>query len=156
VCHLLVGKEPVAVFARALGETPDDLRTLCNFAITIHYEGAVANIIFNECGAAGFPREQITATAKGQMAILDDFSQLTYYGESRKTFGQKLRKEMGHKQALAAFVGALRGEETNMLGWRKAASATACMFAAQESIRCGQPVDVRQFARTLLGDQADG
>lgn len=156
LCHLLIGKEPLAVFARALGEVPEDLRNLCNFAIHVQYEGAVANVIFNECMAPGYPREKIVATAKGQMAVLSDFGQLTYYGQKRKTFGRGLSKEMGHKQALAAFVSALRGEQSSMLTWEEAARATVSMFAAQESIRCGQPIDLPSFTRHLLGTQDNG
>ena len=41
--------------ARALGQVPDDLRTLCNFAVTLHYERAAANVVFDESGSAEFP-----------------------------------------------------------------------------------------------------
>lgn len=159
LCHLLVGRPPLTVYARALGEMPDDLRTLCNFAITVHYDGAVANVLFDECGTPRHPRERIIATAKGQTAVLDDFAELTYYGKTKKSFGQSFNKQMGHEQALSAFVSYLRGETDSeaprLLGWTEASLATASMFAAQESIRSGQPVDLRRFIAQLLGDESE-
>jgi len=35
LCNVLIGRRPVSVTARALGTMPDDLRTLCNFAVTL-------------------------------------------------------------------------------------------------------------------------
>ncbi|HUF09144.1 MAG TPA: bi-domain-containing oxidoreductase [Rhodothermales bacterium] len=147
LCHLLIQRKPVNVFARALGTQPEDLRTLCNFDLTIHYEGAVAHITFNESGSLGYPREKITAFGSARVVVLDDFGELTVHGESKvRGHGTRLRKkEMGHPQALAEFVKALKGEKNEMLGWDDSFSATLCMFAAQESLRSGAPVDLRQF-----------
>jgi hypothetical protein len=57
---------------------------------------------------------------------------------------------MGHREALEEFVKALKGEPNRMLGWEEALWATLCMFAAQESIRSGLPVDVRGLRAALL------
>ncbi len=155
LCHLLVGREPLSVYARALAPVPDDLRKLCNYALTIHYDGAVANVIFNESGSAGFPRERLQVLAPGQVAILDDFAKLTVHGRKVKSYGSRTRRQMGHKQALTEFVAAIRGEPNNLLTWHEALLATLCMFAAQESIRSGEPVDLRQFRRALSCAEAD-
>ncbi len=147
LCHLLIGRRPISIYAKALGVAPDDIRKLCNFAVTIHYEGAVANVVFNESGAAQFPRERVTVLARGQTAVLDDFARLTFHGKKRKVYGRGSRKQMGHKEALRAFVAALRGKPSDLLTWKDASLATMCMFAAQESIRSGEPIDLRQFAQ---------
>jgi polar amino acid transport system substrate-binding protein len=150
LCHLLVGREPMSVTARALGTAPDDPRKLCKFALTIHYDGAVAHVVFNESAGAGFPRERIQAMASGTVAVLDDFSKLVVHGKKERSYGGGPGRQMGHKQAMQAFVAALRGDPTDLLTWREAKMATLCMFAGQESIRSGEPVDVRQFRRSLL------
>jgi polar amino acid transport system substrate-binding protein len=149
LCHLLIGRPPITVSARALGKAPDDIRNLCNFAVTIEYEEAVATVVFNESGAADFPREQLTVLARGQVAVLDDFAKLTVHGRKRQVYGSPRRKEMGHREALSEFVAAVRGEPSRMLTWEEASLATTCMFAAQESIRSGAPVDLREFRQTL-------
>lgn len=150
LCNLLIGKPPISIYANALGKTPDDLRKLANFAITIHYEGAVGNIIFNESGAAGHPREKVTVLAQGQIAVLDDFAKLALHGKKVQSFGSGQQADMGHKQQLKEFVAALQGKPSNLLTWEEASTATLCMFAAQESIRSGQAVTLREFRQALL------
>jgi predicted dehydrogenase/threonine dehydrogenase-like Zn-dependent dehydrogenase len=149
LCHLLIGRPALSIYAHALGKMPDDIRKLCSWAMTIHYEDAVANIIFNESGTTGYAREKITVLARGQVAVLDDFAKLTIYGKETQTFGNGRRADMGHKQQLKEFVAAIRGEPSSLLTWEEASTATLCMFAAQESIRSGEAIDLREFRQAL-------
>ena len=153
LCNLLIRRPALTVYARALGKAPDDIRTLCNFAITLHYEGAVANIIFNESGAVRYPREKLVVLAPGQVATLDDFSKLTVHGRKVRTYGGGLQKDMGHEQELREFVAAVRGQSNQLLSWEEACAATTCMFAAQESIRSGQPIEIARFRQSLLATE---
>jgi predicted dehydrogenase/threonine dehydrogenase-like Zn-dependent dehydrogenase len=153
LCNLLIGKEPVSVTARALGPTPEDLRTLARFSVTLHYDGAAATVVFDESGTAHFPRERLTALGRGQVAILDDFATLTVYGQKVAKDGSKLRKSMGHAEELDHFVRALAGKPNRLLSWEQASLATTCMFAAQESIRLGAEIDLAAFRQSLLADK---
>ena len=154
LCNLIISKRPVSVTARALGSKPDDLRTLCNFCVTLHYDGAAATVVFDECGAAGFPRERLSVFAPGQIAILDDFGKLSEFGRRKRSKGSGLHKSMGHAEELEQFVRAVKGEPSHLLSWEGSCLATLCMFAAQESIRLGAEIDLDQFRRSLL-DPAD-
>jgi predicted dehydrogenase/threonine dehydrogenase-like Zn-dependent dehydrogenase len=149
LCYLLIGRPALSVYAHSLGKMPDDIRKLCSWAVTIHYEDAVANIIFNESGTTGYPREKITVLARGQVAVLDDFARLTIYGKKTQTFGSGRQADMGHKQQLKEFVAAVRGEPNHLLTWEDASTATLCMFAAQESIRSGEAINLREFRQAL-------
>jgi predicted dehydrogenase/threonine dehydrogenase-like Zn-dependent dehydrogenase len=151
LCNLLIGKPPVSVTARALGKLPDDLRTLCNFSVTLHYDGAAATVVFNESGVPGFPRERLSVFARGQVAILDDFGKLTEYGAGKpRSKGSGLHKSMGHAEELEQFVRAVKGEPSHLLSWEGSSLATLCVFAAQESIRLGAEIDLDQFRQSLL------
>jgi predicted dehydrogenase/threonine dehydrogenase-like Zn-dependent dehydrogenase len=151
LCNLLIGKRPVSVTARGLGKKPDDLRTLCNFSVTLHYDGAAATVVFNESGAPGFPRERLSVFAHGQVAILDDFGKLTEFGQRKpRSKGTGLHKSMGHAEELEQFVRAVKGQPNHLLSWEGSSLATLCMFAAQESIRLGAEIDLDQFYRSLL------
>jgi len=150
LCNLLIGKQPVSVTARALGEAPDDIRTICNFVLTLHYNGAAATVVFNESGSAAFPRERLTVLGKGRIAILDDFAKLTLHGHKVEKQGSGLRKSMGHKEELEQFVRAIQGKPNHLLSWEDASLATTCMFAAQESIRIGAEIDIAAFRQALL------
>jgi len=156
LCNLLIGKPPVSITARALGKAPDDLRTLCNFTVTLHYEGAAATVVFNESGSPHFPRERLTVLGRGQIAILDDFAKLTLHGTKIDKQGSGLRKSMGHVEELQQFVRAIKGEPNNLLSWEESALASTCVFAAQESIRLGVEIDLATFRAALLagGDES--
>lgn len=146
LCNLLVGRRPTTVFAQALGTVPDDLRTLCDYTVTLHYPGATATIIFDESAAKGYPREKVTAMGKGTVAVLDGFARLTVHGKAKtRRFGRGTKAEMGHEEELAELVAAVDGRPNRLLGWEEASLATACMFAAQESLRTGGPVDVASW-----------
>jgi predicted dehydrogenase/threonine dehydrogenase-like Zn-dependent dehydrogenase len=155
LCNLLIGRAPVTITARALGAKPDDLRTLCNFAITLHYEGSVATVVFNESGASHFPRERLTVLSHGRVATLDDFAKLTVHGPDVQKQGSGLRKSMGHAEELEQFVRAIRGESNELLTWEESSLATLCMFAAQESIRTGLQIDVADFRDDLIAPHAE-
>jgi predicted dehydrogenase len=152
LCNFVIGHPPTTVQGRPLGPAPGDLRRLSSFALTLWYDGAVANIIYDESGASTFPRERVTATGRGQVATLDDFARLTIQGRKKRAYGGG-KRQMGHREALTQFVSALRGESNTMLTWQDASLATLCMFAAQESIRSGEPVDLRSF-RSVMASQA--
>jgi polar amino acid transport system substrate-binding protein len=152
LCTFLIGRAPTTVYARALGQSPDDLRRLSSFALTLWYDGAVASIVYDESGASSFPRETVTVSGRGQVATLEDFARLTIHGRNKRTYGGSTR-QMGHREALTQFVAALRGEPNTMLTWQDASLATLCMFAAQESIRSGEPVVLRTF-RSVVAAQA--
>jgi polar amino acid transport system substrate-binding protein len=152
VCHLLIGRPPVSVYAHALGKMTSDIRKLCNFALTIHYDGAIANIVFNESGAKGHPREKVSVMGRGQVAVIDDFAKLIVHGNSVKKFGYALQADFGHMQELREFLAAVQDKPNAMLTWEEASAATLCMFAGQESIRTGEAVDLREFKRSLTAE----
>ncbi len=150
LCNLLIGRSPIKVHAHFLGKMPDDIRKLCNWAATIHYEDGVANIIYNESGSVRYPREKITVFAKRKVAVLDDFSKLTIYGKKIKTFSSGRQADMGHKQQLKEFVSAIQGKQNKLLSWDEASMATLCMLAAQESIRSGKVININEYRQALI------
>ncbi|MGH2967321.1 MAG: Gfo/Idh/MocA family protein, partial [Solirubrobacterales bacterium] len=153
LCNFLIGLPPTRVHALVLGPTPDDLRKLSSFSITLFYDGAVASVVYDEAGSPSFPRERVTVSGRGQIATLDDFARLVVHGKKTAVHGSR-KRQMGHRQALTQFVAAVRGEANSMLTWSEASLATLCMFAAQESIRSGQPVDLRSF-RSFVATPVD-
>jgi predicted dehydrogenase/NADPH:quinone reductase-like Zn-dependent oxidoreductase len=152
LCNLLIGRKPVSVTARALGKAPDDLRTLCSFAVTLNYEGAVATVVFNESGSSQFPRERLTAMGPGRVGILDDFGKLTVYGGRTDKSSSGPTKSMGHKEELVEFVKALQGKPNRLLSWEDASTATLCVFAAQESIRLGAEINLDAYRKALVAE----
>ncbi len=156
LCNLLIGGHPLSIYAHALGKMPDDLRKLSAWAVTLHYEDSVANIIFNESGSTGYSREKVTVLARGQIAVLDDFSKLTVHGKKTQTFSSGQQADMGHKRQLKEFVAAVQNKPNNLLTWEDASIATISMFAAQESIRSGEAIILHEFRHALIENSVEG
>ena len=150
LCNFLIGQRPQSIFACVLGKEPEDVRSLSGFSITLHYAGAEANIVFSESGVQGYPREKLTLLGSGQVLVIDEFAKLTVFGNKKRVVGKGLKKQMGHEQSLHQFVKALRGEPNSLLTWEEAEAATLSLFAAQESIRTGQSISIRQFRQELF------
>jgi hypothetical protein len=83
------------------------------------------------------------------VVALDDFAHLSVHGKRVRKLGGSLGASMGHKEELTQFVAAIRGEANSLLSWEQASLATLCVFAAQESIRVGDAVDLAEFRQTL-------
>ena len=73
-------------------------------------------------------------------------------GRKNEKQGSKLRRSMGHKEALQQFVRAIQGRPNELLSWEDAALATTCMFAAQESIRLGAEIDLASYRQALIDE----
>jgi predicted dehydrogenase/threonine dehydrogenase-like Zn-dependent dehydrogenase len=154
ICNLLIGRKPLSVYAAPLGPKPDDPRTLCNFAVTLRYDAAVANVTFSESSARGYPRERVTVFGSGRVATLDDFAKLTLRSKSVQREGIALNRQMGHLQALDAFIDHVAGSSASAFAWEDAKAATLAMFGAQESIRTGEVVDLRQLEASIWESDA--
>lgn len=155
LCNFLIGRAPISVYACALGKMPDDLRKLTAWALTLHYENAVATISFSESGVVGYPRERITVFSQAQVAVLDDFAKVTIYsGNKNQKFSSGLQADMGYKSQLKEFIAAIQGKPNNLLTWDEASTATLSMFAAQESIRTGAVIDLHEFRAATEGTRS--
>ena len=147
----------MSVTARALGPMPDDIRTLCNFAVTLHYDGAAATVVFDECGAPGFPRERLSVFAHGQVA---DPGRLRQADRVRTTAGRArapaCTSPWATPRSSSSSSAPCKGKPNHLLSWEDASLATTCMFAAQESIRLGAEIDIEQFRQSLLDPAPEG
>ena len=55
LCNLLIGRTPGLGHGPRPGPVPDDLRTLCNFSLTLHYDGAAATVVVQRERRPHFP-----------------------------------------------------------------------------------------------------
>ena len=95
--------------------------------------------------------------AKGQVAILDDFAKLTVtVGASASSATASAAQVDGARGGARAVRRApCTASRTTLLSWEEASLATLSMFAAQESIRTGEVVNLAAFGLALLGEVSD-
>ncbi|MFQ5481329.1 MAG: bi-domain-containing oxidoreductase [Nitrospinaceae bacterium] len=83
--------------------TPQD-----NFVASFTFEeGSVATLTYTALGNSEYPRERMEVFAEGKVFFLDDYRQLTVFGQKNQDLGTR-RVDKGHQQELQRFAHAVR------------------------------------------------
>jgi predicted dehydrogenase len=148
VCHMvdalffLTGAPVARVSAQPLPRPPrataDDVVLTLTFA-----DGSVGTITYASGGDRSMPKERLEVFGGGMSAVLDDFVSLTVFDRGRARRPLRSRtQDKGHAAELAAFVEAVLSGRPSPIHPIDAAHVTRVTFAAADSARLGQPVDL--------------
>jgi len=132
LCNAIAGSKLVSVSATAMGGAPELMDTA---VMSLQYEdGSVAAISYFSNGNHKVPKERIEVFSGTKTAIIDDFKQLTIYGNSVEK--HKLsNQDKGHKAFLQAFCDQLKNGESISPGFEQVYESTLATFKVVESIR---------------------
>ena len=145
VCHFvdltefLVGSSPERVYAASIRTT--DRRDVAedSVVITIEYaDGSLATIQYLAHGSNKLPKERAEVSADGVTAILDNYTQTTFFGGKHR--GVKGGQDKGFDGEIEAFVSAVRGGGAWPIPFESLVRTTRVTFAILESLRTGTPV----------------
>ena len=153
VCHFvdflifLTGALPVRVHARA---TPNAGRYRNdNAAVTLEFaDGSLGVIVYVANGDRGYPKERVELFGGGRVATLDDFRRLELVRDGRKTVHKSGgRQDKGHREALRAFVAAIREGRPSPVPWKEAVATSLTTFRILESLATATStmVDAEEF-----------
>ncbi len=147
VCHFvdaavaLCGSLPVQVHAEAVGGGnmgAEDLSLLVRFD-----DGSLASILYTVEGARAQAKERLEVFGGGRSAVLDDFRRLEAYAEGRRRVGRSwLRQDKGHEAIWSRFVERIRAGGPPIIPYEQLFAVTEATFAAERSLRSGQPQTV--------------
>jgi predicted dehydrogenase/threonine dehydrogenase-like Zn-dependent dehydrogenase len=146
-CHFidfitfLVGAAPVSVSAYALpdnGKYRED-----NVSMTFAFpDGSIGVVDYLANGDKSFPKERVEVFCGGRIAILDDFRTLELIENgNRKTI--KGAQDKGWKNEMTAFVNAIHKGGEPPIPYEQLIGVTKASFAAVESLRNNQPVEIK-------------
>jgi predicted dehydrogenase len=147
-CHFidfltfLAGAAPLSVSAQAL---PDNGKyRQDNVSMTFTFpDGSLGVVDYLADGDKAFPKERIEVFCGGQVAVLDDFRSLELVRNGqRKTVRSALRQDKGHAGEWRAFVEAIHAGGPPPIPYAQLVGVTRATFAAVESLRRGQPVEI--------------
>jgi predicted dehydrogenase/threonine dehydrogenase-like Zn-dependent dehydrogenase len=145
-CHFidfitfLAGAAPVSVAAHALpdaGKYRED-----NASMTFSFaDGSIGVVDYLANGDRSFPKERVELFCGGMIAVLDDYLSLeTVVDGGRKRW--RTAQDKGWRDEMAAFARAVRGEAGPPIPYEQLIGVTRAAFAAVESIRTRQPIDL--------------
>jgi len=146
VCHFidlmtyLCDAIPVRVHASAMAE-PRDL----NDTVTVNIEfanGSIGTVAYFANGAKSVAKEYLELFQSGVTAQLTDFKRLEVMGGKSKLRKKKLQPDKGQANMVASFLAAAKSGGAPPIPFDQLVATTRATFAAVESIRCREVIDV--------------
>jgi polar amino acid transport system substrate-binding protein len=145
VCHFidLIGylnsSRLISVYAQSL---PDlGKYRMDNLAVTLRYEdGSVGSLIYAANGDKSLAKEYLEVYCQGKVAILRDFRELSLIFNGKSKIQKSAGQDKGHKNEMAAWVGAISSGGTEPIPFQEAVETTRATFALIQSIKSGDAV----------------
>ncbi len=146
-CHFidfityLVGASPVSVSAHAL---PDNEKYReDNVSMTLEFpDGSIGVVDYLANGDKSFPKERVEVFCGGKIAVLEDFRGLELVEDGkRKTI--KRVQDKGWKDEWIAFAKSISDGGEPPIPYEQLIGVTKSTFAAMESLRKDQAVDIK-------------
>jgi predicted dehydrogenase/threonine dehydrogenase-like Zn-dependent dehydrogenase len=147
-CHFidfltfLVGESPLSVHAAGLPDKEKYNRD--NVLITLHYpDGSIGTVTYLANGNKNYAKERVEVFTSGRIAVLSDFRTLELVTEEHKSvMRSRLRQDKGHARAWQAFLTAVKQGDAPPIPYDQLISTARATFAAVESLRSGQQIDL--------------
>ena len=146
-CHFidlityLVGALPVKVSAHALpnnGKYKED-----NVSMTFTFaDGSIGVVDYLANGDKSMPKERLEVFCGGMVAVLDDYVSLTTVKDGRKK-EERIAQDKGWRAEMAAFADSVKAGKEPPIPYEQILAVTKSTFAAAESIRSGNLVEIK-------------
>lgn len=151
-CHFidllrfLAGHPIAAIQATGMGVRAGKAGTRDTFSLTVEFDdGSLGSINYLANGSAAFPKERIEAFAAGRVLQIDNFRSLKGYGWPGFSGMKSWRQDKGQLQAVARFLGAVRGVEAAPIPLHEILEVARHTIEAARQLQ-GTPGDGRQPA----------
>jgi len=146
-CHYLdlivylTGSKIKAVCMNALGENPEE--NTDNASILVKLENGSTGVInYFANGAKSYSKERIEVYSQEKTLTMDNFIKTTGYGT--KGFSKlKTKLDKGHKNQFATILSMLKKGSVELIPYDELINVTKASFAAIESLKEGQWVEVK-------------
>jgi predicted dehydrogenase len=147
-CHFidlltfLVGEPPSAVTTHGLPDGGRYREDVLSMTFTFP-DGSVGVVDYLANGDKAFAKERLEVFCAGRVAVLDDYRSLEMVQNgSRKVIKSALRQDKGHFNEWQALIAAIRSGGPAPIPYAHLLGVTRASFAAIESLRSGQKVDI--------------
>jgi polar amino acid transport system substrate-binding protein len=149
MCHFidlmqyLAAERPVGVFAQALTLGREDRADHDNVAITVSFDGgSVGTLNYNTIGDGAAPKERLEVFGSGTAARLDDFRRLYITKNGATSTTRHWNQDKGQEAQVNETIEGFRTRGRGPVPYEELVLGMRAVFAAQESLRTGGPVDI--------------
>lgn len=131
---------PVSVHACAIKETPSLHDTL---SIVIRYHnGSVGNINYFSNGSKTLPKEYIEVYQSGISVVLNDFIELSIYGDRKPTRKGLLAQDKGQKNEVRLYVESVKKNSLPLIPFEQICNTSLVTFKILESLQTGNVISI--------------
>jgi predicted dehydrogenase len=151
-CHAIdlatyfAGSPVIRVYAESIGgpHTPTISDDQC-FITMRHANGSVSNVAYLAGGDARFGKERIEVLGGGQMAVIDDFTEVitSVGGKQQRT---RSKQDKGHRQEIARFAEVISRGGEPLISWEAMKATSLAAILAVRSLREGEPIELPGYA----------
>lgn len=133
---------PVRIFAEQVAIAGESVADRESVSIIMNLtDGSVATIQYTSSGDPSVPKERVEVASASRMAILDNFRSLSLHSNNARRRHRLLNQSKGHKEEVAAFVGALTGGTRMPVDIETVLAVARATFAIEESLALRAPVE---------------
>ncbi|HNH06773.1 MAG TPA: hypothetical protein PLF18_18660, partial [Anaerolineales bacterium] len=105
-------------------------------------DGSIGVVDYLANGDKSMPKERLEVFCGGMVAILDDYVSLNVVKDGKRK-EEKGAQDKGWRGEMAAFAEAVQGKGEAPIPYGQIIAVTKSTFAAVESIRSGNPVEIK-------------
>jgi len=133
--NFLLGQGEPKINAESAGVSGTNSVALDNISVTLRYaDGSLANLLYVAMGSKAMDRERIEVYGERSSIVLDDFKELSFYGESRRSVSLP-KADKGHKSELEQVGKLVRGLPSSLITTDEVFNATEITFRVDEAVR---------------------
>lgn len=133
--NFLLGQAEPKVTADSAGVTGANTVARDNISVSLRYpDGSLANLQYIAVGGRSLDRERLELHAEKSSMVLDDFKELSFYGEEKRVMATG-RQDKGHRTELAELAKSMRGEGSSIITTEEVFAATELTFRVDEAVR---------------------
>ena len=149
VCHFidtmnyLTESLPTSVFAFSASTHKTDYSNMDNVTILIKYlDGSIGTVVYSSMGDNAMPKEYCEIFCEGKSAIMDNFKTVKFY-RAGKEYTHNYDGDKGVKIEIEEFIQSLKDGTAFPIEFNSIVATTKATFAAVESLKIGEPVDLK-------------
>ena len=131
---------PVSVYASAMKE-PQSLRDTLSIAMR-YQNGSIGTINYFSNGSKTLPKEYIEVYQSGVTAVLNDFIELSAYGNKKPTRKKLLAQDKGQKNEVRLFIESVKHGSLSPIPFEHLYSTSLVSFKVLESLQTGNAIHV--------------
>lgn len=149
VCHFidymifLTGFLPKKVFATSIESTNKNIPNWDNVSINIEFQdGSVGNIIYTAIGDKMFPKEYIEVFGESSVAVLNNFSSLRLYRNSKKSTHRSFHNK-GRPNEMKNLIQSITRGQGSPISFDELIAVSLVTFGVHKSLETNLPIEIK-------------